>query len=49
LAKPWEAFGQALEVYTREQFAQDWAMTQTNLANAQSQLTALKSRNMGSQ
>jgi len=41
-----DACRQALQVYTREQFPQQWATTQNNLATAESQLVALKSRNV---
>jgi len=36
------AYHQALTVYTRERFPQDWAMTQNNLANALRDLDRLK-------
>jgi hypothetical protein len=34
LAQAVAAYRSALEVYTREQLPQNWAMTQTNLGNA---------------
>jgi tetratricopeptide (TPR) repeat protein len=37
LAEAVAAYRQALQVYTREQLPQDWAMTQNNLGNALSE------------